>query len=59
LIVTVLVVVVRMVMRGISTLTGRIGRNSTAGLAVITAAILVSAQLDQGIGRGHAHLRCE
>jgi hypothetical protein len=43
------VVVVRMVIGGGSALTGRIGRHSTAGLAVVAAATLVSAELDQGI----------
>src|SRR5215472_5096362 len=53
LIVVVPVVVVRrLVVGGGSALTGRIGRHSTAGLAVVAAATLVAAQLDQGVGHG-------
>jgi hypothetical protein len=59
LIVVVLVVAVRMIICGGSALTGRIGRHSTAGLAVVAAATLVPAQLDQGIGCSHPYLRCE
>jgi hypothetical protein len=50
------VVVMRMLIGGGPALTGRIGRHSTAGLAVVTAATLVVAQLDQGIGHGHPQL---
>jgi hypothetical protein len=52
-------VVVRMVVRGGSALTGRVGRHSTAGLAVVAAASLASAQLEKGIGRSHPQLRRE
>ena len=52
-------VVVRMISGGRSALTGRVGRHSTAGLAVIAAASLVPAQLDEGIGRSHPQLRRE
>jgi hypothetical protein len=50
------VVVVRMIFRGGSALTERIGRHSTAGLAVVAAATLVAAQLEEGVGRGHPQL---
>jgi hypothetical protein len=50
------VVVMRVVIGGGSALTGRIGRHSTAGLAVVAAAALVGAQLDQGVGHGHPQL---
>jgi hypothetical protein len=50
------VVVVRMVFRGGAALTGRVGRHSTAGLAVVAAASLVVAQLDEGVGRSHPQL---
>jgi hypothetical protein len=53
------VVVTRMVIGGGPALTGRIGRPSTAGLAVVTAATLVVAQLDQGVGHGHPQLGSE
>ena len=43
------VVVVRMVVRGVAALTERIGRHSTARLAVVAAASLVVAQLDEGV----------
>jgi hypothetical protein len=46
-------VVVRMAFRGVSALTGRVGRHSTAGLAVVAAARLVLAQLEEGVGRSH------
>jgi hypothetical protein len=49
-------VLVRMVFGGGSALTGRVGRHSTAGLAVVAAASLLFAQLDEGIGRGHPQL---
>jgi hypothetical protein len=49
-------VVVRMVLGGGSALTGRVGRHSTAGLAVVAAASLAFAQLDEGIGRSHPQL---
>jgi hypothetical protein len=51
-----MVVVVRMVICGGPALTGRIGRHSTARLAVVAAATLMLAQLDQGVGRGHPQL---
>jgi hypothetical protein len=54
-----MVVVVRMVIGGGPALTGRIGRHSTAGLAVVAAATLMVAQLDQGIGRSHPQLGSE
>jgi hypothetical protein len=52
-------VVMRMISGGRSALTGRVGRHSTAGLAVIAAASLVLAQLDEGIGRSHPQLHRE
>jgi hypothetical protein len=54
-----MLVVMRMVSRGSSALTGRIGRHSTAGLAVVAAASLVLAQLDEGVGRSHPQLGSE
>ena len=51
--------VMRMVIRGGSALTGRVGRHSTAGLAVVAAASLVFAQLDEGVGRSHPQLGSE
>jgi hypothetical protein len=54
-----MLVVMRMVSRGGSALTGRIGRHSTAGLAVVAAASLVLAQLDEGVGRSHPQLGSE
>lgn len=48
-----------MVIRGGSALTGRIGRHSTARLAVVAAASLPLAQLDEGVGRGHPQLGSE
>jgi hypothetical protein len=53
------VVAVGMVIGGGAALTGRIGRHSTAGLAMVAAATLMVAQLDQGVGRSHPQLRCE
>jgi len=54
---------VAMVMRmvsGIGTaLTGRIGRDSTAGLAVVAAASLLVMELGKSVGRGHPQLRHE
>ena len=50
------VVVVRMVLGGGSALTGRVGRHSTARLAVVSAARLALAQLDEGVGRSHPQL---
>jgi hypothetical protein len=50
------VVVVRMIIRGGPALTGRIGRHSTAWLAVVAAATLMVAQLDQGVSRSHPQL---
>jgi hypothetical protein len=52
-------VVVWVVFGGRTALTGRVGRHSTAGLAVIAAASLALAQLDEGIGRSHPQLRHE
>src|SRR5260370_33751688 len=49
-------VVVRMVLGGGSALTGRVGRHSTARLAVVAAARLVLAQLDAGVRRSHPQL---
>jgi hypothetical protein len=55
--VTVLVIVlVRVVMGGGSALTGRVGRHSTTGLAVVAATRLPLAQLDQGVGHGQPQL---
>jgi hypothetical protein len=54
-----MLVVMRMVSRGGSALTGRIGRHSTAGLAVVAAASLVLAQLNEGVGRSHPQLDSE
>src|SRR6185437_6801099 len=50
---------VRMVMCGGSARTGRIGGHSTARLAVVATAALMTAQLDQGIGGSHPYLRRE
>jgi len=44
-----MLMVVWVVSRGGSALTGRIGRHSTAGLAVVAAARLLFAQLDEGV----------
>jgi hypothetical protein len=49
-------VVVRMVFRGVSALTGRVGRHSTPGLAVVTAARLALAQLEEVVGHSHPQL---
>src|SRR6266568_2771331 len=49
-------VLVRVVIRGGSALTGRVGRHSTAGLAVVAAAGLAVAQFDEGVGRRHPQL---
>ena len=49
-------VMMRMVLYGGSALTGRGGRHSTAGLAVVAAARLLLAQLDEGVGHGHPQL---
>ena len=38
-------------------LTGRIGCDSTAGLAVVSAACLAMAQLDECVRDGHPQLR--
>ena len=58
-----LIVAVAVVMRmlsGIGTaLTGRIGRDSTARLAVVAAASLLVTELGKSIGRGHPQLRDE
>jgi hypothetical protein len=55
-----LIVAVTVVMRmltGVGTaLTGRIGRHSTAGLAVVAAATLMVTELDESVGRGHPQL---
>jgi hypothetical protein len=53
------VVVVRMSPGRVPALTGRIGWHSTAGLAVVAAATLMVAQLDQGVGRSHPQLGSE
>jgi hypothetical protein len=50
------VVAMRMVTRSGTALTGRIGRHSTAGLAVVAAANLMVTELDEGVGRGHPQL---
>src|SRR6516225_11169323 len=50
---------VRILIRGGSARTGRIGRHSTAGLAVVPAASLAGAQLDEGVGYGHPQLDSE
>jgi len=52
-------VAVRMVFRGVAALTGRIGRHSTARLAVVAAASLAVAQLDEGVGHSHPQLGSE
>jgi hypothetical protein len=52
-------VVMRVALRGVSALTGRVGRHSTAGLAVVAAARLVLAQLEEGVGRSHPQFRRE
>ena len=49
-------VVVRVVFGGRVALTGRVGWHSTAGLAVVAAARLAFAQLDEGVGRRHPQL---
>jgi hypothetical protein len=49
-------VMMRMVLHGGSALTGRVGRHSTAGLAVVTAARLVFAHLGEGVGHSHRQL---
>lgn len=60
LIVTVPVVMtMRIVASGWAALTGRIWRHSTAGLAVVAAACLVVAQLDERVGDGHPQFRGE
>jgi hypothetical protein len=51
--------VMRMVLGGGSALTGRVGRHSTARLAVVAAARLALAQLDEGVGRSHPQLNSE
>jgi hypothetical protein len=52
-------VVMRMVLGSGSALTGRVGRHSTARLAVVAAARLALAQLDEGVGRSHPQLNSE
>jgi hypothetical protein len=42
-------VMVMTIISGKAALTGRIGRHSTAGLAVVAAARLAVAQLDEGV----------
>ena len=59
IVVVLVAVVVRVVLGGGSALTGRIGRHSTARLAVVAAARLVLAQLDEGVRRSHPHLGSE
>ena len=49
-------VMVRMILGGGSALTGRVSRHSTARLAVVAAARLALAQLDEGVGRSHPQL---
>jgi hypothetical protein len=49
-------VVVRVVFRGGAALTGRVGRHSTAGLAMVAAACLAFTQLHEGVGRRHPQL---
>ena len=56
IVVVTMVVAVRTVSRGGSALTGRIGRHSTTGLALVAAASLAPAQLDEGVGRSHPQL---
>jgi len=51
--------VARIIPDGRSALTGRVGRHSTAGLAVVAATSLVTAQLEESVGRGHPQLRSE
>jgi hypothetical protein len=53
------VVVVAIVVSGKAALTGRLGRHSTPGLAVVAAARLVVAQLDEGVGDGHPQFHRE
>jgi hypothetical protein len=48
-----------MVFGGRFALTGRVGRHSTTGLAVVAAAGLALAQLDEGVGRSHPRLHRE
>jgi hypothetical protein len=48
--------VVRMITGVGTALTGRVGRHSTTGLAVVAAASLLVAEFDKGVGRGHPHL---
>src|SRR6266700_6113653 len=48
--------VARIIPDGRSALTGRVGRHSTAGLAVVAATSLVTAQLEESVGRGHPQL---
>jgi len=50
------VVLMRMVTRFGTALTGRIGWHSTARLAMVAAADLVAAERDEGVGRGHPQL---
>jgi len=52
-------VTMRMVFGASSTLTGRIGRHSTTGLAVVATARLTTAQLDERVGRRHPQLGSE
>src|SRR5215472_8252382 len=44
---------------GWSALNGRVGRHSTSGLAVVSAASLALAQLDEGVGHSHPQLYAE
>jgi DNA-3-methyladenine glycosylase I len=52
-------VVVVVIIVGEAARTGRRGRHSTTGLAVVSAAILVISELDQVVGEDHAKLRRE
>src|SRR5215470_3128557 len=52
-------VVMPMVFAGRSALTGRLGRHSTPGLAVVAAASLTLAQFDEGVGHSHPQFRRE
>jgi hypothetical protein len=55
----VVVVMVVVVLSGGAALTGRISRHSTTRLAVVTATVLMVAQLDVGVGKRHPQFRRE
>jgi hypothetical protein len=58
--VIVIVIVIVIVAAGCgAALTGRLRRDSTAGLAVVAAAILSRAQLDEVVRQDHSQLRSE